>query len=61
MPNPKRKLSRARRRSRRANYKAPSVTLRMDPVTGETHLSHRAHWYENKLYYKGKVVLEKNS
>jgi len=22
---------------------------------------HRAHWYEGKLYYKGRVVMEKES
>jgi large subunit ribosomal protein L32 len=25
----------------------------------ELHLYHRAHWHEGKLYYRGKVVLEK--
>ncbi|MCH1402248.1 MAG: ribosomal protein L32, partial [Schleiferiaceae bacterium] len=29
------------------------------PTTGEAHLYHRAHWHEGKLYYKGKVVMEK--
>jgi large subunit ribosomal protein L32 len=28
-------------------------------VTGETHLSHRAYWHDGKLYYRGKVVMEK--
>ena len=30
-------------------------------TTGESHLPHRAYWYEGKLYYKGKVVLEKEA
>jgi large subunit ribosomal protein L32 len=59
MPNPKRKLSKSRRNSRRATYKAPKVTISTDATTGEAHLRHRAHWYEGKLYYKGKVVMEK--
>ena len=29
------------------------------PTTGEAHLPHRAFWHEGKLYYKGKVVIEK--
>lgn len=59
MPNPKRKLSRSRRNSRRATYKAPNMTIARDTTTGEAHLLHRAHWFEGKLYYKGKVVMEK--
>ena len=59
MPNPKRKLSRSRRDSRRATYKAPHMTIAKDTTTGEAHLFHRAHWFEVKLYYKGKVVMEK--
>ena len=31
------------------------------PTTGQPHLYHRAHWYEGKLYYKGKVVMEKET
>jgi large subunit ribosomal protein L32 len=34
-------------------------TLSTDKATGETHLRHRAHWVENALYYKGRVVFEK--
>ncbi len=59
MPNPKKKLSRSRRDSRRATYKAPTNTIAKDTTTGEAHLYHRAHWFEGKLYYKGKVVMEK--
>ena len=59
MPNPKRRLSRARKNSRRATYKASVPTVGVDQTTGEAHLWHRAHWYEGKLYYKGKVVMEK--
>jgi large subunit ribosomal protein L32 len=28
------------------------------PTTGQPHLFHRAHWFEGKMYYKGKVVID---
>jgi large subunit ribosomal protein L32 len=59
MPNPKRKISKTRRDKRRTHDKAIAPTLAICPATGETHLFHRAHWYEGKLYYKGRVVMEK--
>lgn len=59
MAHPKRKISKTRRDKRRTHYKAALPTLSVDSATGETHLRHRAHWYEGKLYYKGQVVLEK--
>lgn len=59
MPNPKHKHSKSRRDKRRTHYKAVAPTLSVCPTTGETHLRHRAFWHENKLYYKGKVVMEK--
>jgi len=59
MPNPKRKHSKTRRDKRRTHDKASTPTLSVDATTGMTHLRHRAHWSEGKLYYRGKVVLEK--
>lgn len=59
MPNPKRRHSQQRSAKRRTHYKAEASTLSVDSTTGETHVRHRAHWSEDKLYYKGKVVLEK--
>lgn len=59
MPNPKHKHSKTRRDKRRTHYKATAPTIAMCPTTGEAHLFHRAHWHEGKLYYKGKVVMEK--
>jgi len=44
MAHPKRKISKTRRDKRRTHYKAKAPTLAKDPVTGETHLFHRAHW-----------------
>jgi large subunit ribosomal protein L32 len=59
MAHPKRKQSTTRRDKRRTHYKAVAPTLATDPATGETHLFHRAHWHEGKLFYRGKVVIDK--
>ncbi len=59
MPNPKRKHSKTRRDKRRTHWKATASTLSVCSTTGETHLRHRAYWHEGKLYYRGKVVTEK--
>ena len=59
MPNPKRRHSQQRSAKRRTHYKASETTLTVDKTTGEIHMRHRAHWVENKLFYKGRVVMEK--
>ncbi len=59
MPHPKRRHSKSRSAKRRTHYKATPSTIAVDQSTGENHLMHRAHWHEGKLYYKGKVVMEK--
>jgi large subunit ribosomal protein L32 len=59
MAHPKRKQSKTRRDKRRTHYKAEKPTIAICPTTGQPHLMHRAHWHEGKLYYKGKVVMEK--
>lgn len=59
MAHPKRKISKTRRDKRRTHYKAAIPQIAVDPVTGESHLYHRAHWHEGKLYYKGQVVIDK--
>ena len=61
MPHPKHKISKARRDKRRTHYKAVAPTTGVDQTTGEAHLMHRAHWSEDKIYYRGKVVLEKTT
>ncbi len=61
MAHPKRKISKTRRDKRRTHYKASSSTIAVCPTTGEPHRYHRAHWHEGKLYYKGKVVMEKDT
>ena len=59
MAHPKRKISKTRGRKRRTHYKADMPNVATCSETGQPHLFHRAHWHEGKLYYKGKVVLEK--
>ena len=59
MAHPKRRQSSTRRDKRRTHYKSEAPQLAIDKTTGEAHLYHRAHWSDGKLYYKGKVVLEK--
>lgn len=61
MAHPKRRQSKTRRDKRRTHYKAVAPSLTTDPTTGEMHIRHRAHWSDGKLYYRGKVVLEKDS
>ena len=59
MAHPKRRVSKTRKNKRRTHYKLDAPNVVTCPTTGEPHLYHRAHWHEGKLYYKGKVVLEK--
>lgn len=58
MATPKRRTSKTKRDKRRTHYKATAPTMAVDPTTGETHLFHRAHWHEGKLYYRGQVVID---
>lgn len=58
MPNPKRRHSQQRSAKRRTHYKATPTTLSVDSTTGETHVRHRAHVTEGKLYYRGQVLAE---
>jgi len=59
MAHPKRKTSKTRRDKRRTHLKLREKFLSVCPTTGELHLPHRAFWHEGKLYFKGKVVMEK--
>ncbi|MCB0479928.1 MAG: 50S ribosomal protein L32 [Flavobacteriales bacterium] len=61
MAHPKRKTSKTRRDKRRTHYKAVAPTVATCTTTGQPHLYHRAHWFEGKLYYRGKVVMEKET
>jgi len=60
MAHPKRKISKTRRDKRRTHYKASMPTLSVCPTTGEIHERHRAFWSEGKLYYRGKVLVDKS-
>ncbi|MEJ6556917.1 MAG: 50S ribosomal protein L32, partial [Flavobacteriaceae bacterium] len=53
MAHPKRKISKTRRDKRRTHYKAAFQQIATCTITGESHLYHRAHWHEGKLYYRG--------
>jgi len=59
MAHPKRKISKTRRDKRRTHYKLEAPGLAKCPTTGEMHLPHRAFWLDDKLYYKGQVIIEK--
>ncbi|MEJ6775827.1 MAG: 50S ribosomal protein L32 [Crocinitomicaceae bacterium] len=59
MAHPKRKISKTRRDKRRTHVKAEAKNISTCATTGQPHLFHHAHWHEGKLYYKGKVVAEK--
>jgi len=58
MAHPKRRTGKTRRDKRRSHDKAKLPQIALDQTTGEYHLYHRAHWYEGKLYYKGKVIID---
>ena len=58
MAVPKGKISKARRNSRKANWKASSPSIVKDPATQEYVLQHRVN--KNTGYYNGKKVFEVN-
>ena len=59
MAHPKRRQSSTRRDKSRTHYKTVVPQLAKDATSGEMHLYHRAHWVDGKMYYRGKVVMEK--
>lgn len=59
MPHPKRRQSKSRRDKRRKNNnKVKLPQLSTCTVTGQIHIYHNAHWYQNKLYYKGHILID---
>ena len=60
MAHPKRKISKTRRDKRRTHFKATTPQIGNCSTTGESHLYHRAHWHEGKLYYRGKILIDNN-
>ncbi|AGC66958.1 ribosomal protein L32 [Candidatus Uzinura diaspidicola str. ASNER] len=59
MPHPKRRKSKAKRDKRRTHHKAILPQLTSCPLTGQIHLYHRAYWHDDKLFYRGRVILQK--
>jgi large subunit ribosomal protein L32 len=59
MAHPKRRTSTTRRDKRRTHFKMTAANLATCPTTGQAHLFHRAFWHEDKLYYKGRVIAQK--
>ncbi|GAP71942.1 50S ribosomal protein L32 [Bacteroidia bacterium] len=59
MAHPKRRVGKTRRDKRRTHDNAVLPQIALDQTTGEYHLYHRAHWHEGKLFYKGKVIIDK--
>ncbi|BAR91879.1 50S ribosomal protein L32 [Blattabacterium cuenoti] len=57
MAHPKRRQSKSRRDKRRSHLKIKKPLLAKCTLTNQKHLYHHAYWYENKLYYRGKIVL----
>lgn len=61
MPHPKRKISKTRRDKRRTHDKAIVPTLSTCSTTGTVHRRHRAYYVDGNLYYKGKLVIDKEA
>lgn len=61
MPHPKKRHSASRRDKRRTHVKLAMPALVVCPVTGVVHTPHRAFWDEDKLYYKGRIVMHRKS
>jgi len=61
MAHPKRKISKTRRDKRRTHHTTSVPTLAKCPATGTVHVYHRAYWVDGDLYYKGKLLMQKQS
>ncbi|WP_185866122.1 50S ribosomal protein L32 [Blattabacterium cuenoti] len=60
MAHPKRRQSKSRRDKRRNHFKIKEPLLVKCALTNQKHLYHHAYWHEKKLYYRGKIVYNKN-
>lgn len=58
MPNPRTRLSKARKRSRRTHDKVELPQLKTCQTTGEVHRYHNAYFQEGNMYYKGNLVIK---
>ncbi|WP_185865112.1 50S ribosomal protein L32 [Blattabacterium cuenoti] len=61
MAHPKRRQSKSRRNNRRSHIKLKKPQLKNCILTKKNHLYHYAYWYDNKLYYRGKIVYYKKN
>lgn len=61
MAHPKRRQSKSRKNKRRNQYKIQYPQLSIDSTTKQVHIFHHAHWYNDKLYYRGKILVDKKS
>ena len=59
MAHPKRKTSKQRKNKRRTHEKIKKSNLSICQKTGESYISHKAFWYEKKLYYNKKIIAKK--
>ena len=60
MPHPKRRHSATRRDKRRTHDKLSLPSLTTCQATGQFHITHNSHWYEGKMYYRGRVLIDKS-
>jgi len=61
MAHPKSRISKQRKRKRRTHKKLKVPNVVTCQTTGQPHLMHHAHWHEGKLYYRGRVFIDKSS
>ena len=52
MAHPKRRQSKSRQNKRRKNINVENPQIASCKTTGQSHIYHRAHEQEGKLYYK---------
>jgi large subunit ribosomal protein L32 len=60
MAHPKRRQSKSRKNKRRTHYKITLSKMYFDRKTQKYHFMHHAHWHNNMLYYKGKILKKNN-
>ncbi|WP_185883026.1 50S ribosomal protein L32 [Blattabacterium cuenoti] len=56
MAHPKRRQSKSRKNKRRSRIKIKKPLLIQCSLTKKKHLYHHSHWVDNKLYYRNKLV-----
>ena len=61
MAHPKKRTSKSRKNKRRTGNAVQMPQISKCKVTGKFHLYHRAYEHEGDIYYRGKVLIRKNS